>query len=77
MDRYKRALEKQGRRAVAKKSFGGSDINSLIKHGMDGLNIYGPMHNIHTTEEYTTVQEIADFTELIKILIIKEVETGE
>jgi len=69
LDRYKRALEKQGRRAVAKKSFGGSDINSLIKHGMDGLNIYGPMHNIHTTEEYTTVQEIADFTELIKILM--------
>ena len=69
LDRYKRALEKQGRSAVAKKSFGGSDINSLIKNGMDGLNIYGPMHNIHTTEEYTTVQEIVDFTELIKILM--------
>ncbi len=27
------------------------------------------MHNIHTTEEYTTVQEIVDFTELIKILM--------
>ena len=69
LDRYKRALEKQGRSAVAKKSFGGSDINSLIKNGMDGLNIYGPMHNIHTTEEYTTVQEIVDFTELVKILM--------
>ena len=44
-------------------------LTFLIKHGMDGLNIYGPMHNIHTTEEYTTVQEIADFTELIKILM--------
>jgi len=69
LDRYKRALEKQGRIAAAKKSFGGSDINSLIKNGIDGLNIYGPMHNIHTTEEYTTVQEIVDFTELIKILM--------
>ena len=69
LDRYKRALEKQGKRAAAKKSFGGSDINSLIKHGMDGLNIYGPMHNIHTTEEYTTVQEIVSFAELIKILM--------
>ncbi|MBO5597019.1 MAG: peptidase dimerization domain-containing protein [Oribacterium sp.] len=69
LDRYKRALERQGRSAVAKKSFGGSDINSLIKNGMDGLNIYGPMHNIHTTEEYTTVQEIVDFTELVKILM--------
>ncbi len=69
LDRYKRALEKQGKTAVAKKSFGGSDINSLIKNGIDGLNIYGPMHNIHTTEEYTTVQEIVSFTELIKILM--------
>ncbi len=40
-----------------------------ISQKMDGLNIYGPMHNIHTTEEYTTVQEIADFTELINILM--------
>ena len=69
LGRYKRALEKQGREAVAKKSFGGSDINSLIKNGIDGLNIYGPMYNIHTTEEYTTVQEIVSFTELIKILM--------
>ena len=69
LDRYKRALEKQGKTAAAKKSFGGSDINSLIKNGIDGLNIYGPMHNIHTTEEYTTVQEIVSFTELIKILM--------
>ena len=69
LDRYKRALEKQGKRAAAKKSFGGSDINSLIKHGMDGLNIYGPMHSIHTTEEYTTVREIISFTELIKNLM--------
>ena len=49
---------------------GGSDINSLIKHGMDGLNIYGPMYNIHTTEEYTTVQEIVSFAELLKILMV-------
>ncbi len=54
---------------MAKKSFGGSDINSLIKNGIDGLNIYGPMHNIHTNEEYTTVQEIVSFTELIKTLM--------
>ncbi len=69
LDRYKRALGKQGRETLAKKSYGGSDINSLIKHGMDGLNIYGPMYNIHTTEEYTTVQEIVSFAELIKILM--------
>ena len=69
LDRYKRALGKQGRETLAKKSYGGSDINSLIKHGMDGLNIYGPMYNIHTTEEYTTVQEIISFAELIKILM--------
>ena len=69
LDRYKRALGKQGRETLAKKSYGGSDINSLIKHGMDGLNIYGPMYNIHTTEEYTTVQEIVSFAELLKLLM--------
>ncbi len=70
LDRYKRALGKQGRETLAKKSYGGSDINSLIKHGMDGLNIYGPMYNIHTTEEDTTVQEIVSFAELLKILMV-------
>ncbi len=70
LDRYKRALGKQGRETLAKKSYGGSDINSHIKHGMDGLNIYGPMYNIHTTEEYTTVQEIVSFAELLKILMV-------
>jgi len=37
---------------------------------MDGLNIYGSMYNIHTTEEYTTVQEIVSFAELLKILMV-------
>lgn len=67
--RYKRALEKQGKKAMAKKSFGGSDNNVLVRNGIDGLCIFNPMHEIHTTSEYTFESELIQTKELFKALI--------
>ncbi len=69
LGRYKKALSYQGKDALPKKSFGGSDNNVLVKNGIDGLCIYNPMHDIHTVHEYTSVQELTDFSELIKNLM--------
>jgi tripeptide aminopeptidase len=69
LERYRRALEKQGEKPISKKSFGGSDANVLIRNHIDALCIFNAMHDIHTTGEYTTVFELIKTKELIKLLM--------
>ncbi|OON86567.1 hypothetical protein BXO88_07365 [Oribacterium sp. C9] len=66
---YKQALAALSAGPIPKKSFGGSDNNILIRKGIDGLCIFNAMHDIHTVNEYTTVEELVKTTELIKILM--------
>ena len=67
--RYKNVLKKTGIQPYAKASFGGSDNNVFIRKGIHGLCIYNPMHQIHTTQEYTTVDELEIMTEIVKELV--------
>ena len=69
LGRYRDALDKQGFKDVRKKSFGGSDANVLVRNGIDALCIYNPMHEIHTVNEYTTVDELVRTKELIELLM--------
>jgi tripeptide aminopeptidase len=69
LERYRRALNKQGEKPISKKSFGGSDANVLIRNSIDALCIFNAMHDIHTTGEYTTVFELIKAKELIKLLM--------
>ncbi len=68
---YKRALHMQGIEPIPKKSFGGSDNNVFVRNGIDGLCIYNPMHEIHTVNEFTTVDELIDSIDLIKNIMKK------
>lgn len=70
--RYRKVLTKLEIQPYAKPSFGGSDNNVFIRKGIHGLCIYNPMHQIHTTQEYTTVDELVLMTQIVKELI-KEV----
>ena len=63
---YNRALSAIGERSFPKKSFGGSDNNVLVRNGIDGLCIYNAMHEIHTVNEYTTVEELVKTTQLVR-----------
>ena len=38
----------------------------LVRNGIDGLCIYNAMHEIHTVNEYTTVEELVKTTQLVK-----------
>ena len=58
LELYNKALAAIGERSFPKKSFGGSDNNVLVRNGIDGLCIYNAMHEIHTVNEYTTVEEL-------------------
>ncbi|WP_026519836.1 M20/M25/M40 family metallo-hydrolase [Butyrivibrio sp. FCS006] len=66
LELYNRALSAIGERSFPKKSFGGSDNNVLVRNGIDGLCIYNAMHEIHTVNEYTTVEELVKTTQLVK-----------
>jgi tripeptide aminopeptidase len=65
LELYNKALSAIGERSFPKKSFGGSDNNVLVRNGIDGLCIYNAMHEIHTVNEYTTVEELVKTTQLI------------
>ena len=66
LELYNRALAAIGESSFPKKSFGGSDNNVLVRNGIDGLCIYNAMHEIHTVNEYTTVEELVKLTQLIR-----------
>ncbi len=65
----KEALAAEGLELLPKESFGGSDNNVLRRKGIKGLCIANAMHKIHTTEEYTRVEELVQETEIIKYLM--------
>ena len=65
LELYNKALSAIGERSFPKKSFGGSDNNVLVRNGIDGLCIYNAMHEIHTVNEYTTVEELVKTTQLV------------
>ena len=66
LELYNKALSAIGERSFPKKSFGGSDNNVLVRNGIDGLCIYNAMHEIHTVNEYTTVEELVKTTQLVR-----------
>lgn len=50
-------------------SFGGSDTNAFRAGGIDAICIANAMHEIHTTAEYTSVEEMAAVTRIVKKLL--------
>ena len=66
---YSRVLGLFGIEPYAKPSFGGSDNNVFVRNGIDGICLYNPMHAIHTTGEYTTMQEMLQMTRIVETLM--------
>jgi tripeptide aminopeptidase len=60
----KRVCQELGLTATLQKTFGGSDNNSLAKHGIHGIVIANAMFQCHSCEEFTTIEELAKITEL-------------
>lgn len=69
---YRRAVEKAGLTARLYKTFGGSDNNIYAQYGIDGLVIATAMHQVHTCQEHTSVQEIAKVAEIVENLLCME-----
>lgn len=69
LKRYKHAAEKLGIETFPVATFGGSDVNVMRRNGIAGLCISGAMHKVHTTEEYTTVQELTEAAQIVRELM--------
>ena len=56
------------------RTFGGSDVNQFVLHGLDGLVISSGMTDSHTTAEYVEEKDLADGARLVAALITQEAE---
>ncbi|MFA9378550.1 MAG: M20/M25/M40 family metallo-hydrolase [Lachnotalea sp.] len=55
------------------KTFGGSDNNNLVCHGINGLVIACGMEQVHTCKEYTNIEALIKSTMLLLKLVEREV----
>lgn len=53
-------------------TFGGSDNNHFVKHGIRGIVLAAAMELVHTTEEYTEIAELVRSAELTLKLMTME-----
>ena len=57
--RFRRALrDLQSESPNLVSTFGGSDNNHFVQHGIHGIVLSCGMNNVHTTEEYTTEEQL-------------------
>lgn len=66
---YQKTLDRLSIPRGSKKNFGGSDCNVVRRKGIDGICIANPMHDAHTTKEWTTVLEMVQCTAIVKALM--------
>ena len=68
---YREVLGKLGIKVKEKRSFGGSDNNVFRRKGIDGICIANAMHDIHSTGEYTYIEELKQVLEITKALMLR------
>ncbi len=68
--RFKRCCGEMGLSGTTYPTFGGSDLNVLAQHGIDGLVVATAMNNCHSVTEFTTVDELNRAAELALKLML-------
>lgn len=72
VQRYQKAVKSIGIKPELRTTFGGSDNNVMFDNGITGIVIASGMHNCHSTEEYTTVDEMEKVTEILLSLMTSD-----
>ena len=67
--RFKRACEKLGLPGSTTVTLGGSDNNILLLHGLTGIVLSCGMRNVHSTREYTCVDDLVKGAGLVAELL--------
>lgn len=69
VQRFLKVCDRLGIEGSLTETFGGSDNNSLVKNGIRGIVLACAMNRVHTTEEYTTIEELARSAEIVAALM--------
>ncbi len=70
--RFERACRALGLPCSLSGTFGGSDNNVLAQHGISGIVLANAMYRCHSTEEYTTADELERIARLTLYLMTTE-----
>ena len=71
--RFMKACSELGMAGTLTETFGGSDQNPLSEHGIQGLVLSNGMYQMHTTSEYTTIEDLWQGSRLVAALIQSEI----
>lgn len=63
--KYEKACNKLNIPTNYVKTFGGSDNNNFVRHGITGIVIACGMNKVHSTEEYTLVSELVKCSRIV------------
>ncbi len=69
IQRFNKASELIGFSGDVGSTFGGSDNNILVEKGLEGIVLSCGMYKVHSTEEYTTIEDLHKGAELVAALI--------
>lgn len=70
--RFERACDRIGVPVSLIKTFGGSDNNNFMLHGITGIVIACGMHQVHSLNEYTHVDELEACSNIVLDLITEQ-----
>lgn len=70
---YEKACNKLGIETKYIKTFGGSDNNNFVRHGITGIVIACGMNKVHSTQEYTEISELMKCSNIVFELMTNEV----
>lgn len=71
--RFMQVCSELGLVGTLTETFGGSDQNPLSEHGVQGLVLSNGMYQMHTTSEYTTIEDLWQGSRLVAALIQSEI----
>lgn len=69
VQRFKKCCHALGKSGETYPTFGGSDLNVMAGHGVQGLVVATAMNNCHSVTEFTTVQGLTEAAELALLLM--------
>lgn len=69
---FREATKKVGIEMKLVPTFGGSDNNNFMRHGINGIVLACGMHNAHSCKEYTTRNDLEKCASIVKELMICE-----
>jgi len=73
VQRFQQACQQLGLVGELTETFGGSDQNPLSQHGIQGIVLSNGMYKMHTTSEYTRVEDLWQGSRLVEALILSPV----